>query len=123
MGAPTFWDNNERAQKHIGRLNGLKRAIGGLLEFNKKLADAEVMVELVEAATGQEKENYGRELDQTIAALIVDLDRIELQSFLSGQFDRNNAILSIHTNDKAQPVLEVPLSASVVAPTPKGGGG
>ncbi|MGA2445980.1 MAG: peptide chain release factor 2 [Opitutaceae bacterium] len=95
MGAPTFWGNNERAQKHIGRLNGLKRAIGGLLEFNKKLADAEVMVELVEAATGLEKENYGRELDQTIAALAADLDRIELQSFLSGQFDRNNAILSI----------------------------
>jgi hypothetical protein len=34
-----------------------------------------------------------------------------------------NAIISIHTNDRAQPVLEVPLSASVVAPTPKGGGG
>ncbi|NCO42879.1 MAG: hypothetical protein COZ06_05085 [Armatimonadetes bacterium CG_4_10_14_3_um_filter_66_18] len=34
-----------------------------------------------------------------------------------------NAILSIHTNDKAQPVLEVPLSASVVAPIPKQGGG
>jgi peptide chain release factor 2 len=95
MGAPTFWDNNERAQKHIGRLNGLKRAIGGLLDFTRKLADAEVMVELVEAAAGPEKENYGRELDQTVAALAVDLDRIELQSFLSGQFDHNNAILSI----------------------------
>ncbi|HUJ44444.1 MAG TPA: peptide chain release factor 2 [Opitutaceae bacterium] len=95
MGAPTFWGNNERAQKHIARLNGLKRAIGGLLEFNKKLADAEVMVELVAAATGKEKESYGRELDQTVAALVADVDRIELQSFLSGQFDHNNAILSI----------------------------
>ena len=95
MGAPTFWDNNERAQKHIGRLNGLKRAIGGLLEFMERLGDAEVMVELIGAAAGPEKENYGQELDQTVATLAVDLDRIELQSFLSGQFDRNNAILSI----------------------------
>jgi peptide chain release factor 2 len=95
MGAPTFWDNNERAQKHIAKLNGLKRAIGGLLEFNQKLADAEVMVELVEGATGAERDNYGRELDQTVAVLVADIDRIELQSFLSGQFDRNNAILSI----------------------------
>ena len=27
MGAPTFWDNNERAQKHIAKLNGLKKAV------------------------------------------------------------------------------------------------
>ena len=25
MGAPAFWDNNERAQKHIAKLNTLKR--------------------------------------------------------------------------------------------------
>ena len=95
MAAPNFWDSHERAQKHIAKLNGLKRAIAGLLEFNKKLADAEVMVELVEAAAGAEKEHYGRELAHTVAALVADIDRIELQSFLSGQFDRNNAILSI----------------------------
>ena len=95
MGVPTFWGNPERAQQHIAKLNGLKKAITGLVAFQRKLADAAVMVELVEAAAGPEKENYGRELDQTVAALVVDLDRIELQSFLSGQFDRNNAILSI----------------------------
>jgi peptide chain release factor 2 len=95
MGVPTFWGNPERAQQHIAKLNGLKRAITGLMAFQRKLEDAAVMVELVGAAAGAEKENYGRELDQTVAALAVDLDRIELQSFLSGQFDRNNAILSI----------------------------
>ncbi|MFA5057556.1 MAG: PCRF domain-containing protein, partial [Opitutaceae bacterium] len=95
MGAPAFWDNPERAQKHIAKLNGLKRAIGGLLEFNQRLADAGVMVELVGAAAGTAQERYGRELDQTVAVLVGELDRIELQSFLSGQFDRNNAILSI----------------------------
>jgi peptide chain release factor 2 len=95
MGVPTFWGNSERAQQHIAKLNGLKKAITGLVAFQRKLADAAVMVELVEAAAGPEKENYGRELDQTVAALVVDLDRIELQSFLCGQFDRNNAILSI----------------------------
>ena len=95
MGVPTFWGNPERAQQHIAKLNGLKKAITGLMAFQRKLEDAAVMVELVGAAAGPEKENYGRELDQTVAALVVDLDRIELQSFLSGQFDRNNAILSI----------------------------
>ncbi len=95
MGAPDFWNSQERAQQHIAKVNGLKRAIGGLLEFNRKLADADVMLELVGSATAEEQEAYGRELEQTTVALAADLDRIELQSFLTGQFDRNNAIFSI----------------------------
>ena len=27
MAEPGFWDNNDRAQKHIAKLNGLKRAV------------------------------------------------------------------------------------------------
>jgi peptide chain release factor 2 len=95
MSAPGFWGNQERAQQHIAKVNGLKRAIAGLVEFNRKLADAAVMVELIAAAAGAEMEKYGRELDQTAAALAAEIDRIELQSFLNGRFDRNNAILSI----------------------------
>ncbi len=95
MAVPGFWDHQERAQQHIAKVNELKRAITGLVEFNKKLGDAEVMVELIGAADGPEKEKYGRELDQTVAALGTEIEQIELQSFLSGRFDRNNAILSI----------------------------
>jgi len=97
MGAPTFWDNSERAQKHIAKLNGLKRAIAGVVGFTKRLDDAAVMMELVEAAGADEKEAYARELDQTVAAMVAELDTLEIASFLSGQFDRNNAIFSIQS--------------------------
>jgi peptide chain release factor 2 len=95
MGEPTFWDSNERAQKHIAKLNGLKKTIGGLVAFNKKLDDAAVMIELIEMATPAEQEASGRELDTTVAALVEEIDRLEIASFLTGQFDRNNAIFSI----------------------------
>ncbi len=95
MGAPDFWNNNERAQKHIGKLNGLKKIIGGLVAFNKKLDDAAVMVELVEAAEPAEREAYARELNDTVTAMVEELDKLEIASFLTGQFDRNNAIFSI----------------------------
>ena len=39
MGAPTFWDNNERAQKHIAKLNTLKRAVLPVAAFQKKVDD------------------------------------------------------------------------------------
>ena len=56
MGAPEFWDNNERAQRHIAKLNGLKRAVVPVADFHKKLADVDVMIELIEAASDAERE-------------------------------------------------------------------
>ena len=95
MGAPEFWNNPERAQKHIAKLNGLKKTIGGLVAFNKRVDDAAVMIELIEMATPAEQEASGKELDASVAAMVADLDQIEISSFLTGQFDRNNAIFSI----------------------------
>jgi peptide chain release factor 2 len=95
MGDPTFWDNSERAQKHIAKLNGLKRLIGGLVAFNKRVEDIGVMVELVEAASPAEQDDYTKELETSVTAMLTDLDQLEISSFLTGQFDRNNAIFSI----------------------------
>ena len=97
MGAPGFWDNNERAQKHIAKLNGLKKSVLPVVAFQKKVDDAGVMVELVEAASPGERESYAKELDATVAALVTELDALEIASFLTGQFDRNNAIFSIQS--------------------------
>jgi peptide chain release factor 2 len=95
MGAPSFWDNPEKAQKHIAAVNGLKRTIAGLVAFNKRIDDAAVMVELIESATPAEAEDYARELNAAVATMVADLDNLEIASFLTGQFDRNNAIFSI----------------------------
>jgi peptide chain release factor 2 len=97
MGSPEFWDHNERAQKHIAKLNGLKRAVVPVVDYRKKLADVDVMIELIDVASEAEKETYALELDQQVAAMVEELDRIEIGAFLTGQFDRNNAILSIQS--------------------------
>jgi peptide chain release factor 2 len=95
MGAPGFWDTPDRAQKHIAKVNGLKRLIGGLVAFNKRVDDASVMVELIEASTPAEQEEYAKELNASVPVMVEELDKLEIASFLTGQFDRNNAIFSI----------------------------
>ena len=97
MGASTFWDNNERAQKHIAKLNGLKKAVLPVVAFQKKVDDVGVMVELVEAASADEKEMYAHELETQVGSMVEELDQLEIASFLTGQFDKNNAILSIQS--------------------------
>ena len=67
------------------------------MAFNRKLDDAAVMTELIESAAPAEQEAHAKELDQAVAGLVEELDRLEIASFLTGQFDRNNAILSIQS--------------------------
>ena len=95
MGAPEFWDNNERAQKHIAKLNGLKRSVLPVGAFQKKADDLSVMVELIEGTSGEERAMYEEELNNSVTAMVEELDQLEISSFLKEPFDKNNAILSI----------------------------
>ncbi|HEX3728784.1 MAG TPA: peptide chain release factor 2 [Opitutaceae bacterium] len=95
MAAPTFWDSHDRAQKHIAKLNQLKRTALPVAAYQKKVDDLDVMAELAREASAAEQEAYEKEVEQTVATLGTELEKLEVSSFLSGQFDRNNAILSI----------------------------
>ena len=95
MGAPEFWNSPDKAQKHIGKLNGLKKTIGGIVAFHKRLDDAAVMVELIEASTPAEQEEYAKEITASVTTMVEEIDKLEIASFLTGQFDRNNAIFSL----------------------------
>ncbi|MSU25009.1 MAG: peptide chain release factor 2 [Opitutus sp.] len=95
MGAPDFWNSNERAQKHIAKLNGLKKAVLPVVAFQKKIDDVGVMLELIEGEAAAAQEAYDQELKGTLGTLTAELDELEIASFLTGQFDRNNAIFSL----------------------------
>ncbi len=95
MGAPDFWNSNDRAQKHIVKLNQLKKSVLPVVGYQKKLDDIAMMIELMAGEDAAAQEAYDKELTGTLAALTTELDGLEIASFLTGQFDRNNAIFSI----------------------------
>lgn len=95
MGEPTFWDNNEKAQKHISKLNSLKNIVNPIVAFQKKVEDIGVTLEFVEMSEGEEKEGFEREVETNASAMLEEIDKIEIASFLTEQFDGNNAFLSI----------------------------
>ncbi|HEY5552451.1 MAG TPA: peptide chain release factor 2, partial [Opitutaceae bacterium] len=76
-------------------LNDAKRLISGVVAYHKRLADLEVMLELVDMASEGERDHYEAEVTATVAAMAKEIETIELASFLTGRFDKNNAIFSI----------------------------
>jgi peptide chain release factor 2 len=51
----------------------------------------------VETASPGEVDSYTKELESSVGAMTSELDELEIASFLTGQFDRNNAIFSIQS--------------------------
>ncbi|MCC5807108.1 MAG: peptide chain release factor 2 [Opitutales bacterium] len=96
MGEPGFWDKSDGAQATATKLSQLKGVVGPVMEFNRKLDDVKTLLELVDDADADEADAYVAEITDAVKDLRSRLDKLELQSFLSGKMDRNNAILSVN---------------------------
>jgi len=94
MAEPSFWDNQEEAQKVIAEANRLKRTVNPSKAFNAEVEDMKAMLELVDESGG---EAYEQELIDTLNRLEPKLDKLELASFLSGPHDACNAFLTINS--------------------------
>ena len=97
MAADNFWGNREAAQKVIDEANTLRGRIEPLLQAEKQVADARVMIELGEAEPPAAQAVIEAELNRDTTRLIQELDALELKVFLNGPHDRNNCILSINS--------------------------
>lgn len=88
-----FWDDQERAQKTIAEVNGLRGKIDSFASVAGELSDLQGMAELLEVEPDPELE---KELGKGASALVHHAEQLELETLLSDRYDRNNAIVTIH---------------------------
>ncbi len=88
-----FWDDQEKAQKTIAEVNGLRGKVEAFTSVANELNDILGMVELLEMEPDPELE---RELEKGAATLVHHAEQLELQTLLSDRYDGNNAIVTIH---------------------------
>ncbi len=93
MTAPDFWDRKEDAQKKMSELSSLKKTIQDFEKINSRSDDFKALAELAEEAGDDE---MLAEIGEAWEKLSCELDKLELVSFLSGRFDRNNVYFSVH---------------------------
>lgn len=90
---PGFWDHPDDAQKILQEKKQIESKLKHYESLATKLEDIDVMFELA-------KEDPDEDLDEEIIALIADakadLSDFELETIMNGEYDNNNAILSIH---------------------------
>lgn len=91
MLAPDFWDDNEKAQSVLKESNHYKQKIEGYEQLNFDLEEAEVMLEMSEEAP-----EYLKECDKLLDDIEGRLEKIKLETLLSGPYDHLPGILSIH---------------------------
>lgn len=90
---PGFWDNQELAQGTTKEISSLKRMIQEWEKVYGLYEDAFTLHELVEESGDESLE---QELANILPKLERAVDELELASLLNGEYDANNAILSIH---------------------------
>ncbi|MDF0726090.1 peptide chain release factor 2 [Cytobacillus sp. S13-E01] len=93
MANPTFWDSQQAAQIVINEINVLKESVVQFNELNETYENLELTYELLKE---EPDEDMITELVGEIKGLSKDLNDFELQLLLSGEHDKNNAILELH---------------------------
>jgi peptide chain release factor 2 len=93
MSQPSFWDDNEAAQKVIGEVNVLKDAVTKVTTLETMAEDLQTLLELI---VEEKDESMLPELEEGITDFVQKVDDFELELLLSGPHDKNNAILELH---------------------------
>jgi peptide chain release factor 2 len=93
MGAPDFWDDNEKAQAVIGEMNAIKTVVDQYEGLANEEQDLEDMLEILE---DEPDESMIAEWTESVKALTSKVDSYELQLLLNQPYDKLDAILELH---------------------------
>ncbi|RBW67583.1 peptide chain release factor 2 [Bacillus taeanensis] len=93
MSAPTFWDDQNKAQTVINESNALKDMVNQFEELYETYENLEVSYELVKE---EEDAELRSELESELKGLTKQMNEFELTLLLSEPYDKNNAILELH---------------------------
>ena len=88
-----MWDDADRGRRLTTRLARLREDVDRYERLAERLEEAEVLDQLLEESP--DSQALG-ELRSSLDALDADVERLELVSLLSGEYDDNDAIATIH---------------------------
>ena len=93
MNAPDFWNDQENAKKILKQSSALKDKWEKVVELESTLEDISLLIELIEESQDKDLE---ADLKSTMDELEKAIEEFNLETLLSGEYDSNDVIFSIH---------------------------
>ncbi len=90
---PEFWNDIDNSQKTLQQIKNYESTINKFNNFQLKFDDISTMIELCEE---QSDEEFIHEIASEIKDFTKQLEAMTLETLLTGEYDKNNAILSFH---------------------------
>ncbi len=93
MEEPGFWDSTEKSQSYVKELKNLKDVVDVYNSLKREYEDIETLLEM-----GYEENDPSLipEIEEALDKFTKDLDELRLNTLLSEEYDKYNAILTLH---------------------------
>ena len=88
-----FWNDTENSSKVLKQINGLKTK---LEVFKKVQNELNNIIEMSELLKLEPDEEMAKEVLKSTSIIEKEIEKLEITTLLSGKYDINNAILTIH---------------------------
>lgn len=93
MEEPGFWDDPDVSNRKMKEFKGLQGTVDTLNELSKQFAD---IGDLIEMGYEENDPEMAAEIRQELDSFVETFEEIRIGTLLSGEYDRNNAILKLN---------------------------
>ncbi|QEK11334.1 peptide chain release factor 2 [Crassaminicella thermophila] len=90
---PAFWDDPKNAQKILQKSKQLKDKLNRYEALSEKYEELNLLLDM---AIEEKDLSVEKEVQADIEKIKEEIDTIRVETLLSGEYDKNNAIISIH---------------------------
>ena len=90
---PGFWEDNEKTTKILSQIKKIKNTYLKYKDLEKEINN---LIELSELVKDEYDEEIANDIIKNTKKQHRNLERLELETLLSGKYDSNNAIITIH---------------------------
>ena len=88
-----FWNDNKNSGQVLSKIKELKDIVSN---YNKIYEEINSLLEMTDLVLADFDEELKTEILSNTKAVASKVEKLELQTFLSGKYDKNNCIITIH---------------------------
>ncbi|MCL2847752.1 MAG: peptide chain release factor 2 [Firmicutes bacterium] len=90
---PDLYKDQKLAQKILVELRAVEKQLAQVSDIKKRLADC---LEFIDLVSLEGDESFLSDVENSLNSLETELEALQLTTLLKGEYDSNNAILSLH---------------------------